>query len=134
LDPYDILDHLALTTCAGFVGSSFNTVQCLPQSLQVDWAIALSIITKDLCDALKAHGKDSISVEQCINMILLLPNLLLRKPPGLNKWQPRAEKCTLMLSLSQFMSNNWIPLLIGYEQDIAFVAANFAPKAVTRCL
>jgi hypothetical protein len=63
LDPYAVLDHLALATCAGFVGSSFNTVQHLPQSLQVDWAIALSIVTKDLCDALEAHGKDSISVE-----------------------------------------------------------------------
>jgi hypothetical protein len=127
LDPYAVLDHLALATCAGFVGSSFNTVQHLPQSLQVDWAIALSIVTKDLCDALEAHGKDSISVERCIKMILLLPNLCLRKPPGLNKWQPRAEKCTLRLRLSQILSNNWIPLLIGYEQDIAFVAANF-PK------
>jgi hypothetical protein len=107
LDPYAVLDHLALATCAGFVGSSFNTVQHLPQSLQVDWAIALSIITKDLCDALEAHGKDSISVERHIKMILLLPNLLLRKPPGLNKWWPHAEKCTLRRWLSQFTSNNW---------------------------
>jgi hypothetical protein len=59
LDPYAVLDHLALATCAGFFGSSFNTVQHLRQSLQVDWAIALSIVTKDLCDALEAHGKDS---------------------------------------------------------------------------
>jgi hypothetical protein len=73
-----------------------------------------------------SNTKDSISVERRIKMILLLPNLLLRKPPGLNKWQPRAEKCTLRLRLSQFTSNNWIPLLIGYKQDIAFVAANFS--------
>ena len=119
---YATIDHLGWFQCAGFGQYSFAEAQHIPRKLQPSWAEAVGRVARDAVEVLQqAHPherRNKRALDRRLKMWLLLPFLLLRKPPNTGKTRAKQLDATITKRMQHLSSGRWHILVREYETDV----------------
>ena len=79
---------------------------------------ACRAITNALTKSPHCHGRDKLRMESAIKWKLVLPALLLKKPPSLTGTKAVTLQCIVQQHLNQYKSGDWRGLIVNYEADV----------------